>query len=605
MWQRKHVAGALLGALLVLFVTGGVQAQGNIQLSPDVLTVPFIPENGQLSLSLISGDSGTNRFVFELALADFGPGLGSSAVYIRSTAASISSATVVDSGNFSNLTTLIQVPERVDVAVVTDTSSAVAVLEIQFQGTPTHIEFFNLHGDSVTATVTLSSIFRAIDLGTLGGAYSFARDINNAGRIVGWSTTASGETHAFLWENGAMIDLGTLGGTSSEAFFINENGQVAGISTTPSGEGHAFLWENGVMTDLGHLGGNLSHALDLNDAGQVVGVSRTATSGAWFRGFLWENGAMSNIGTLGGITNTWAYDINEVRQIAGESSTLIGTFEPRAFIWENGLMTNLGTLGGNYSSARALNGARQVVGSSRTAGGQRHAFLWENGVMTDLLTLGGTDSQAWAINEAGQIIGHSVTAAGGDPHGFFWENGVMTDLRTLGGAWSHPTDINEAGQVVGSSRTTGNGPTHAFLWENGFLMDLGTLGGTGTPSGSGSVASALNEMNQIVGQANTAAEVAHATLWRLLTPVETIETIISAVEGLNDDGIVNRGQAKSLINRLNLVTAMLNDGKTTAAGHLLESFIMEVQAFVNAGVLTAEQGQPLIDTAQKLIDSLP
>ena len=354
------MAGALLGALLVLFVTAGVQAQGNIQLSPDVLTVPFIPENGQLSLSLISGDSGTNRFVFELALADFGPGLGSSAVYIQSTAASISSATVLDSGDFVTLTTLIQVPERVDVQVVTDTPSAVAVLEIQFQGTPTHIEFFNLHGDSVTATVTLSSIFRAIDLGTLGGAYSFAVDINNAGRIVGWSTTASGERHAFLWENGAMIDLGTLGGTSSEAFFINENSQVAGISTTPSGEGHAFLWENGAMTDLGHLGGNFSHTLDLNDAGQVVGVSRTATSGTWFRGFLWENGAMSNIGTLAGITNTWAYAINEFRQIAGESSTLIGTFEPRAFIWENGLMTNLGTLGGNHSSARDLNGARRV-----------------------------------------------------------------------------------------------------------------------------------------------------------------------------------------------------------------------------------------------------
>jgi probable HAF family extracellular repeat protein len=348
---------------------------------------------------------------------------------------------------------------------------------------------------------------------------------------------------------------------------------------------------------------NFSHALDLNNAGQVVGASQTPTSGTWFRGFLWEHGAMSNIGTLGGPTNTWARDINEAGQIAGESGTIF--LVARAFLWDTGAMIDLGTLGGNHSSARALNDARQIVGYSLTAGGELHAFLWENGVIRDLGTLGGTYSEATEINEVGQIIGSSVPAAGGDTHGFFWENGVMTDLGTLGGASSHPHDINEAGLVVGQSRTAGNGPFHAILWESGFLMDLGTLGGTGALSGSGSVAAALNEMNQIVGTAMTAAEESHATLWRPLTPVETIETIIAALDALKTDGSLNTGQAKSLINRLNLVTAMLNDGRTTAAVHLLESFIREVQAFVNAGVLTAEQGQPLIDAAQELIDNLP
>ena len=155
MWQRNNVARSLLGALLFLFLTGGVQAQENVQLSPDVLTVPFIPGNGQLSLSLISGDSATNRFVFQLTLSDLGPGLGSTGVYIRSTAASISSVTVIGSGFFS-LTTLIQVSNRVDLGMVANTPSAIAVLEVQFQGTPTQIEFFNLFGDSVTATVTLA-----------------------------------------------------------------------------------------------------------------------------------------------------------------------------------------------------------------------------------------------------------------------------------------------------------------------------------------------------------------------------------------------------------------------------------------------------------------
>jgi probable HAF family extracellular repeat protein len=40
-----------------------------------------------------------------------------------------------------------------------------------------------------------------------------------------------------------MIDLGTLGGTYSYAITINERGQVLGYSFTASGEFHAFLWE--------------------------------------------------------------------------------------------------------------------------------------------------------------------------------------------------------------------------------------------------------------------------------------------------------------------------------------------------------------------------
>ena len=52
-----------------------------------------------------------------------------------------------------------------------------------------------------------------IDLGTLGGTYSYANGINNKGQIVGYSLTASGQDHAFLYSGGKMTDLGTLGGT--------------------------------------------------------------------------------------------------------------------------------------------------------------------------------------------------------------------------------------------------------------------------------------------------------------------------------------------------------------------------------------------------------
>jgi probable HAF family extracellular repeat protein len=86
------------------------------------------------------------------------------------------------------------------------------------------------------------------DLGTLGVTFSDASDIDERGQIVGTSTTAAGERHAFLWQEGVMTDLGMLGGCgpivpSSEAHGINDHGQVVGQTTTPSCEAHAFLAE--------------------------------------------------------------------------------------------------------------------------------------------------------------------------------------------------------------------------------------------------------------------------------------------------------------------------------------------------------------------------
>src|SRR5262245_15550686 len=88
---------------------------------------------------------------------------------------------------------------------------------------------------------SLLSNYIFTDLATLGGSTSYANDINASGQVVGVGTTAGGDEHALLWNNGTMTDLGTLGGLASNAVAINDVGQVVGWAHTAAGYRRAFL----------------------------------------------------------------------------------------------------------------------------------------------------------------------------------------------------------------------------------------------------------------------------------------------------------------------------------------------------------------------------
>ena len=135
-------------------------------------------------------------------------------------------------------------------------------------------------GTSAVASGMAATMYIVTEIGTLGGAASFAEHLNDAGQVVGTADTAAGQPHAFLWVNGVITDLGTLpGGAASSAAGINARGQVVGVSTTAPGQqlrtagSRAVLWQGGRMIDLGTLGGDFSEATAVNDAGQVAGVA--------------------------------------------------------------------------------------------------------------------------------------------------------------------------------------------------------------------------------------------------------------------------------------------------------------------------------------------
>ena len=219
-----------------------------------------------------------------------------------------------------------------------------------------------------------------------------ASGINDSGQVVGtsahWFNQEGNDApscprepvyggmdapQAWLWRGGRRTGLGGLGGGESAASAINGRGQVVGWSKTAAGTWHAFLWQRGKMTDLGTLpGGQSSCASAINDRGQVVGVS-TASSGTT-RAFLWQEGRMRDLGVLPGRTSSAASGINERGQVVGSSD---GPGHGSAFIWENGTISALGSLRrGGASSAVDINDRGQIVGSATTTAGGVHAVLW-------------------------------------------------------------------------------------------------------------------------------------------------------------------------------------------------------------------------------------
>lgn len=74
------------------------------------------------------------------------------------------------------------------------------------------------------------------ELGNLRESYlSYARGINDAGQVVGFSYGAGGNS-AFLWQNGVSTELGNLtgGGYPSVALGINNaDSRCSGSPATP------------------------------------------------------------------------------------------------------------------------------------------------------------------------------------------------------------------------------------------------------------------------------------------------------------------------------------------------------------------------------------
>lgn len=334
--------------------------------------------------------------------------------------------------------------------------------------------------------------------------YSFARDVNNFGQVVGGSSIVQERegvffelvTGAFRTSAGQPINPSTdlLHSTFSEgtAFAINDSGKVVGTIATPTSDSLAFMFAgSGPLTLLPSalncqfiftLACNAAYGI--NNSGIAVGTNLVDISPSMrWHAARWTP-ALQDLDTLG--FRSEAYDINDSGLAVGFANVGLNR---HAAVFGGLSPISLGTLGGSEcdtcdSVAYGVNNAgppdptspttARIVGQSAlTPTGPHHAFVFQFGPglgMQDLGTLcaqGDCDSAAFDINDLGHIVG--ATLIGPFPAGaFLYKNNQMTDLNSLLGAsdqtqWvlGEARAINELGQIAGTGQFQGK--ARAFL----------------------------------------------------------------------------------------------------------------------------------------------
>ncbi len=225
---------------------------------------------------------------------------------------------------------------------------------------------------------------------------SYSYKLNDAGIVVGNARTddpAYGPDlynayHAVVWAPSgdgtyAVTDLGTLGGGYSRAVGINNAGVVVGAAIPAEGDDiiRAVRWRPtgsgalGEIEDLGLVapGDNFSEAKEVNAVGQVMGEAFGPGNG--LAPAVWEpDGTGRRYPVLAGVVDCTANGFNDLATVVGQCSDLSSPSRIQATVWLDETLYFLRDLvdssadGWTFQYASDVNNLGWIVGAGQRAG---------------------------------------------------------------------------------------------------------------------------------------------------------------------------------------------------------------------------------------------
>ncbi|MCP3903773.1 MAG: hypothetical protein GY715_09075 [Planctomycetes bacterium] len=320
-------------------------------------------------------------------------------------------------------------------------------------------------------------------LGTLGGEQNAALAMNDIGMIVGWcdaiGDTGNIEQHAFLWEAGVMSDLGTLNGAWSEARAINNWRQIVGVSRLHTGEHRAMYWRDGVMYDLNSRIIGLFQNPD-PDPAAIIGWRRfpvDKTRPAPPSGISTALRPKSPGGTACYaplVSMLEANGINRDGWIVGCGLVLHDPFAHGVVLVPNPAYNSVDPYY-DYIDLGRLPKAPQCVGQAVNAEGMvvgmsgQRPFCWQGQIHDiDPVVAAGA---ALDVNLDGDIVGWACEQAM-DPVACAWSGGIRRELAGQCTITSEATAIGDDGLIVGWVETELEKIRKAVLWDGPQAIDL-------------------------------------------------------------------------------------------------------------------------------------
>ena len=153
-------------------------------------------------------------------------------------------------------------------------------------------------------------------------------------------------------------------------------------------------------------------------------------------------------------------------------------------------------------------------------------------------------------------------------------------------------------------------PTVQFACEDepdgsGIASCEATLDGLPILSGDSIDTATIGPHNLSVTGTDIAGNVTELSIsYTVITAQDAAELLAADVDELANAGVLNKGQAKGLKNKLASFRKKIDQGNINAARAKLIAFIMKVENFIVDEVLDQSEGEPLIGAAQTILDTL-